>query len=67
MYTSFKPNRSDKIRTCDPFVPNEVRYQLRYTPMQGFTRECYYNQCQTENQGCADFKKISQKRAPEML
>ena len=24
--------RSDTTRTCDPFIPNEVRYQLRYTP-----------------------------------
>ena len=32
----FEPSRSDKIRTCDPFVPNEVRYQLRYTPIPSF-------------------------------
>ena len=25
--------RSDTTRTCDPFIPNEVRYQLRYTPI----------------------------------
>ncbi len=24
--------RSDTTRTCDPFIPNEVRSQLRYTP-----------------------------------
>lgn len=24
--------RSDTTRTCDPLIPNEVRYQLRYTP-----------------------------------
>ena len=26
------PCRDDKIRTCDPYVPNVVRYQLRYFP-----------------------------------
>lgn len=25
--------RGDQTRTGDPFVPNEVRYQLRYTPI----------------------------------
>ena len=25
--------RDDKIRTCDPYVPNVVRYQLRYIPI----------------------------------
>ena len=24
--------RGDRIRTCDPLVPNQMRYQLRYTP-----------------------------------
>ena len=24
--------RGDRIRTCDPAVPNRVRYQLRYSP-----------------------------------
>jgi hypothetical protein len=28
-------SRGDRIRTCDPLVPNQVRYQLRYAP---FTR-----------------------------
>ena len=27
--------RDDKIRTCDPYVPNVVRYQLRYIPIAG--------------------------------
>ena len=27
------PCRDDKIRTCDPYVPNVVRYQLRYIPI----------------------------------
>lgn len=26
-------SRDDQIRTGDPFVPNEVRYQLRYIPI----------------------------------
>ncbi len=25
--------RGDRIRTCDPRVPNAVRYQLRYSPV----------------------------------
>lgn len=25
--------RGDKIRTCDLVVPNDARYQLRYTPL----------------------------------
>ena len=25
-------SRGDRIRTCDPLVPNQVRYQLRYAP-----------------------------------
>lgn len=28
--------RDDQIRTGDPFVPNEVRYQLRYIPNSSF-------------------------------
>ena len=24
--------RGDRTRTCDPLVPNQMRYQLRYTP-----------------------------------
>ncbi len=24
--------RGDRIRTCDPLVPNQVRYQLRHAP-----------------------------------
>lgn len=29
--------RADKIRTCDLLVPNEARYQLRYSPILIFT------------------------------
>lgn len=29
--------RDDKIRTCDPYVPNVVRYQLRYIPINFLT------------------------------
>ena len=28
----FVCGRSDTTRTCDPRIPNAVRYQLRYTP-----------------------------------
>ena len=28
--------RGDRIRTCDPLVPNQVRYQLRHAPNNGF-------------------------------
>ena len=28
----FSSCRGDRIRTCDPLVPNQMRYQLRYTP-----------------------------------
>jgi hypothetical protein len=28
----FQISRGDRIRTCDPLVPNQVRYQLRYAP-----------------------------------
>ena len=28
--------RGDRIRTCDPLVPNQMRYQLRYTPKTSF-------------------------------
>ena len=27
--------RDDMIRTCDPLVPNQMRYQLRYIPTYG--------------------------------
>ena len=30
--------RGDRIRTCDPLVPNQVRYQLRYAPRLSFNR-----------------------------
>ena len=26
-------SRGDMTRTCDPLVPNQMRYQLRHTPM----------------------------------
>ena len=29
--------RDDRTRTGDPYVPNVVRYQLRYIPMQSHT------------------------------
>ena len=29
--------RGDRIRTCDPLVPNQVRYQLRHTPKTDFS------------------------------
>ena len=33
---TFKPSfcRGDRTRTCDSLVPNQERYQLRYTPLQ---------------------------------
>ena len=30
---SFRIGRGDRTRTCDPLVPNQMRYQLRYTPI----------------------------------
>ena len=30
---SFKGGRGDRTRTCDILVPNQERYQLRYTSM----------------------------------
>ncbi len=29
----WKNGRGDRIRTCDLVVPNDARYQLRYTPI----------------------------------
>ena len=29
-------SRGDRIRTCDPLVPNQVRYQLRYAPKKSY-------------------------------
>ena len=29
--------RGDRIRTCDPLVPNQVRYQLRHAPKTFFS------------------------------
>lgn len=29
--------RGDRTRTCDSLVPNQERYQLRYTPIASFT------------------------------
>ena len=29
---NFKKSRGDKTRTCDLYVPNVARYQLRHTP-----------------------------------
>ncbi len=37
--TAFLFGRSDGIRTHDLLVPNQARYQLRYTPKQLY----YYN------------------------
>ena len=31
--------RGDRTRTCDSLVPNQERYQLRYTPLQ--SRVCF--------------------------
>ena len=30
---NFKGGRGDRTRTCDILVPNQERYQLRYTSM----------------------------------
>ena len=30
---SYLCGRGDRTRTCDPLVPNQMRYQLRYTPL----------------------------------
>ena len=32
--------RGDRTRTCDSLVPNQERYQLRYTP-NGFSECCF--------------------------
>ncbi len=34
--------RGDRIRTCDPAVPNRVRYQLRYSPEQLYGSIAYF-------------------------
>ena len=31
--------RGDRIRTCDPLVPNQVRYQLRHAPRTDFSQQ----------------------------
>ena len=31
--------RGDRIRTCDPLVPNQVRYQLRHAPKTDFINQ----------------------------
>ena len=31
--------RGDRTRTCDSLVPNQERYQLRYTPLQSCISE----------------------------
>ena len=33
---ALKDGRNEATRTPDPYVPNVVRYQLRYIPMQCF-------------------------------
>lgn len=33
--------RNEAIRTPDPYVPNVVRYQLRYIPMSSLTPQSY--------------------------
>ena len=38
-------HRSDKIRTCDPYVPNVVRYQLRYIPIAWRNVLCLKSEC----------------------
>ena len=32
--------RGDRTRTCDSLVPNQERYQLRYTPVHFFKCGC---------------------------
>ena len=32
-------SRGEKTRTSDPYVPNVVRYQLRYTPIKPHARQ----------------------------
>ena len=46
--------RNEAIRTPDPYVPNVVRYQLRYIPMQ-FEKWCH----QESNRGHKDFQSFA--------
>ena len=32
-------NRDDRIRTCGPFVPNEVRYQAALHPVEAIVED----------------------------
>ena len=48
--------RGDRIRTCDPLVPNQMRYQLRYTPNNGFN--IYFGEqiTKTSNKSTAELR-----------
>ena len=41
--------RGDRIRTCDPLVPNQMRYQLRYTPNNGSPKALFYRTLPVNN------------------
>ena len=41
MIGSFLNGRDDTIRTCDPFVPSEVRYQAALHPDIRATRQVF--------------------------
>ena len=48
--------RGDRIRTCDPLVPNQMRYQLRYTPNNGyFVRVTCTTQALTQHREIVSF------------
>ena len=52
--TSLSLCRNEATRTPDPYVPNVVRYQLRYIPI-AFEKWCH----QESNRGHKDFQSFA--------
>ena len=52
---NFKGGRGDRTRTCDSLVPNQERYQLRYTSFCGCKGTHFLRPLQTFPQFILDF------------
>ena len=55
--------RGDRTRTCDSLVPNQERYQLRYTPVNCATPRCTFSNADAKVQKFFDISKYFKEKS----
>gem|GEM_PF-2565985 len=53
--------RGDRTRTCDSLVPNQERYQLRYTPVH------FFSNADAKVQSFSDISKYFKKKSDNFV